>query len=123
MKTFEEMIGLTGEQAMEARVKNVVRNTSATSRAKVEEYKQQFRNLQSQLFEHTDLGQKETTQLTVEMKDPKTWVDELYKLALQMKVIAEKVKICVDVHNRLFPQNLVEGLDEEDLEMLKEISD
>lgn len=45
MRTFEAMIGLTGSKALEARVKNVIRNTSATSRQEVESYKQEFRNL------------------------------------------------------------------------------
>lgn len=122
MRTFEAMIGLTGSKALEARVKNVIRNTSATSRQEVESYKQEFRNLQSKLFEHTDLGQRDSNSLTVDMKDPSSWAKELYNIVIKMSVVANKIQICVNVHNKMFPTNMVEGLDSEDLEMIKDIS-
>lgn len=72
------------------------------------------------MFEHTDLGQKDSNSLTVDMKDPSSWVKELYNIVIKMSVVASK--ICVNVHNKMFPTNMVEGLDSEDLEMIKDIS-
>ena len=123
MKSFEQLIGQTGEKALETRVKNVIRNTSAASRTSVENLKQQFRDLQSKLYDHMDLGVKDTTSLVVEMKNPSEWVDTLNKSILDMYVLAKKIKIAVNVHNQLFPTNQVEGLDEDDLEFIPEISD
>lgn len=123
MKSFEQLIGQTGEKALETRVKNVIRNTSAASRTSVENLKQQFRDLQSKLYDHMDLGVKDTTSLVVEMKNPSEWVNTLNKLILDMYVLAKKIKIAVNVHNQLFPANQVEGLDKDDLEFIPEISD
>lgn len=122
MKTFKEMIGLTGEEALEARVKNVVRNTSSSSRNKVEQFKQEFRDLQSKLFDHMDLAQKDANSLKVEMKEPTKWVNDLYDLAIKMAILAKKISICVNMHNNIFPDNKVEDLDPEDLELIKELN-
>lgn len=123
MKTFEQMIGQTGEKVLETRVKNVIRNTSAASRTAVENLKQQFRDLQSKLYDHMDLGVKDTTSLVVEMKNPSEWVEVLNKLILDMHILAKKIEIAVKVHNQLFPTNQVEGLDKDDLEFISEVSD
>lgn len=122
MKTFEQMIGQTGEKALETRVKNVIRNTSAASRTAVENLKQQFRDLQSKLYDHMDLGVKDTTSLVVEMKNPSEWVEILNKSILDMHILARKIEIAVNVHNQLFPTNQVEGLDEDDLEFISKVS-
>ena len=119
MKTFEQMIG---EKALETRVKNVIRNTSAASRTAVENLKQQFRDLQSKLYDHMDLGVKDTTSLVVEMKNPSEWVEILNKSILDMHILARKIEIAVNVHNQLFPTNQVEGLDEDDLEFISKVS-
>ena len=122
MKTFEQIVGVTGEQALEARAKNVVKNVSAASRAKVETLKQEFRDLQSSMFDHMDIAVRETTSLKIEMKDsPSDWCDKLYNMALKMRTTSEKIKIAVNVHNKLFPNNPVEGLDAEDLELIEDV--
>lgn len=123
MKSFEQLIGQTGENALETRVKNVVRNTSAASRTSVENLKQQFRDLQSKLYDHMDLGVKDTTSLVVEMKNPSEWVDTLNNSILDMYILAKKIEIAVNIHNQLFPNNQVEGLDKDDLEFIPKISD
>ena len=123
MKSFEQLIGQTGEKALETRVKNVIRNTSAASRTSVENLKQRFRDLQSKLYDHMDLGVKDTTSLVIEMKNPSEWVNALNKLILDMYVLAKKIKIAVNIHNQLFPTNQVEGLDKDDLEFIPEIFD
>ena len=120
MKSFEQLIGQTGEKALETRVKNVIRNTSAASRTAVENLKQQFRDLQSKLYDHMDLGVKDTTSLVVEMKNPSEWVVTLNNSILDMYVLAKKIKIAVNIHNQLFPNNQVEGLDEDDLEFISD---
>lgn len=74
------------------------------------------------MFEHTDLGQRDSNSLTVDMKDPSSWVKELYNIVIKMSVVASKIQICVNVHNKMLPTNMVEGLDSEDLEMIKDIS-
>lgn len=121
MKTFEQLIGVTGKEALEARVKNVVRNTSAASRNNVENLKQQFRDSQSKLYDHLDLGVKDANSLVVEMKEPSKWVETLNSLILDMYILAKKIEIAVSLHNSLFPANSVEGLENEDLEIIPKI--
>ena len=122
MKTFEQIAGLTGDQALEVRVKNVVKNVSAASRAKVEALKQEFRDLQSEMFNHMDIGVQESTSLRIEMKEnPSEWVDKLYNMAIKMRTTSEKINIAVNVHNKLFPNNPTEGLDSEDLELIEDV--
>lgn len=123
MKSFEKIIGANADSLRETRVKNVVRNTEAASRQKVEAQKQSFRDKQSKLEDMLDLGATNTQDIATHLKgfDAVRFVDDLYPLAVDMAVEARQIAIMVNVHNTLFPTKKVDGLDEEDLTILSGI--
>lgn len=121
MKSFEKIIGANAESLRETRVKNVVRNTEAASRQKVEVQKQAFRDKQSKLEDMLDLGATNTQDIATHLKgfDAVKFVDEIYPLALTMANEARAIAIMVNVHNMLFPEKKVDGLDKDDLAILE----
>ena len=123
MKSFEKIIGANAADLRETRVKNTVRNAEAASRAMVEAQKQAFRDKQTKLADMLDLGATNTQDIATHLKgfDATKFVNELYPLAVQMAVDARTVTIMVNVHNSLFPEDKVTGLDKDDLVILSGI--
>lgn len=123
MKSFEKIIGANPDALRETRVKNVVRNTEAASRAKVEAQKQAFRDKQSKLEDMLDLGATNTQDIATHLKgfNAADFVDKIYPLAIDMATEARAIAIMVNVHNMLFPEKKIDNLDEDDLAILEGI--
>lgn len=121
MNSFSKMIGASAEALRETRVKNTVRNAEAASRQKVEAAKQEFRNMQTKLEDLVDLGATNTQDIATHLKgfNAEDFVSKLYPLTTDMAVKAREVAIMVNVHNKLFPDNKVDNLDEDDLSILE----
>lgn len=124
MNSFKNIIGASADALRETRVKNVVRNTEAASRNRVETAKQTFRDMQSKLEDILDIGATNTQDIATHLKgfDANKFIDAVYPLAVEMAVKAREVGIMVTLHNRLFPENTVDGLDEDDKAILNGIS-
>ena len=124
MKAFKNIIGATPEQLRENRVKNVVKNASSASRNIIETKLQDFRDLQSRIDSHLDLGIENNQDLASNLKDfnAKEWTSELYDMIPELAVLAREIMIDISVHNSLFPDNKVEGLDEDDLAFLTQLN-
>lgn len=122
MKAFSQILGATAEQLREIRVANVVRNTASESSNYIGNMKQDFRNLQSKIEDHMDLGITSTTDIASNLKNfnQKEWVEEMYPMCMQLATMAMKIRIAVNVHNQLFPTKPETGLDEADLAFIKD---
>lgn len=124
MKAFKTLIGASAEQLREIRVSNVVRNTASESANYIGDLKQQFRNLQSQIEDHMDLGATCTTDIASNLKNfnQKQWVETMYPMTFDLACLGRKVMIAVNVHNQLFPENKVDNLDADDLTFISEVT-
>lgn len=122
MKAFSQILGATSEQLREIRVANVVRNTASESSNYIGNMKQDFRNLQSQIEDHMDLGATCTTDIASNLKNfnQKEWVEKMYPMCIQLATMAMKIRIAVNVHNQLFPTKPETGLDTTDLNFIKD---
>lgn len=122
MKAFSQILGATAEQLREIRVANVVRNTASESSNYIGNMKQEFRNLQSQIEDHMDLGATCTTDIASNLKNfnQKEWVEKMYPMCMQLATMAMKIRIAVNVHNQLFPTKPETGLDSTDLSFIKD---
>lgn len=122
MKAFSQILGATAEQLREIRVANVVRNTASESSNYIGNMKQEFRNLQSQIEDHMDLGATCTTDIASNLKNfnQKEWVEKMYPMCMQLATMAMKIRIAVNVHNQLFPTKPETGLDSTDLNFIKD---
>lgn len=120
LKNFKEIIGASAEALRETRVKNKVRDTAYASKSKIESAKQDFRNLQSKIEDHMDLGITSTTDIASNLKnfEPGPWCDDMYKMVGDLALMAADLRILVNVHNQLFPDEKVEGLSADDLEFV-----
>lgn len=69
MENFESILGASAKDLRNTRVKNAVRNTESYSYQKVEDAKQEFRNLQSKLDDLLDIGATNTMEIATHLKN------------------------------------------------------
>lgn len=123
MKTFMQIVGATPAQLRETRVKNACKNTAAASAKMIEDKKQAFRNIQNEMENHLDLGINNRNDLAGQLKNhnPEEWVAKLHPMGTELAIAAKELVIAVNLHNLLFPENKVVGLEDDDKEFLKEV--
>ena len=124
LRNFKDIIGASAEALRETRVKNKVRDTAYASKSKIETAKQSFRALQSKIEDHMDLGITSTTDVASNLKnfEPTPWCDKLYEMTSNMALMAADLRIMVNVHNKLFPDERVEGLSNDDLDFVTNVT-
>lgn len=124
LRNFKDIIGASAEALRETRVKNKVRDTAYASKSKIESSKQAFRDLQSKIEDHMDLGITSTTDIASNLKnfEPTPWCDQLYAMIGELALMAADLRIMVNVHNKLFPDEKVEGLSADDLEFVNDVT-
>lgn len=124
LRNFKDIIGASAEALRETRVKNKVRDTAYASKSKIETAKQAFRDLQSKIEDHMDLGITSTTDIASNLKsfEPTPWCDKLYEMTNDLALMAADLRIMVNVHNKLFPDERVEGLTNDDLDFVNDVT-
>ncbi len=124
LRNFKDIIGASAEALRETRVKNKVRDTAYASKSKIETAKQNFRDLQSKIEDHMDLGITSTTDIASNLKnfEPTPWCDKLYEMTNDLALMAADLRIMVNVHNKLFPDERVEGLSNDDLDFVNDVT-
>lgn len=124
LRNFKDIIGASAEALRETRVKNKVRDTAYASKSKIETAKQNFRDLQSKIEDHMDLGITSTTDIASNLKnfEPTPWCDKLYEMTSDLALMAADLRIMVNVHNKLFPDERVEGLSNDDLDFVNDVT-
>lgn len=124
LRNFKDIIGASAEALRETRVKNKVRDTAYASKSKIESAKQAFRDLQSKIEDHMDLGITSTTDIASNLKnfEPTPWCDKMYEMVSELALMAAELRIMVNVHNKLFPDELVEGLSGDDLDFVNDVT-
>lgn len=124
LRNFKDIIGASAEALRETRVKNKVRDTAYASKSKIESAKQNFRDLQSKIEDHMDLGITNTTDVASNLKnfEPTPWCDKLYEMTSDLALMAADLRIMVNVHNKLFPDEKVEGLSNDDLDFVNDVT-
>lgn len=124
LRNFKDIIGASAEALRETRVKNKVRDTAYASKSKIETAKQSFRDLQSKIEDHMDLGITSTTDIASNLKnfEPTPWCDKLYEMTSNLALMAADLRIMVNVHNKLFPDERVEGLSNDDLDFVTDVT-
>lgn len=124
LRNFKDIIGASAKALRETRVKNKVRDTAYASKSKIETAKQNFRDLQSKIEDHMDLGITSTTDIASNLKnfEPTPWCDKLYEMTIDLALMAADLRIMVNVHNKLFPDERVEGLSNDDLDFVNDVT-
>ena len=124
LRNFKDIIGASTEALRETRVKNKVRDTAYASKSKIETAKQNFRDLQSKIEDHMFLGIALTTDIASNLKnfEPTPWCDKLYEMTSDLALMAADLRIMVNVHNKLFPDERVEGLSNDDLDFVNDVT-
>lgn len=124
MDSFEKIIGASPKNVRQMRVNNTVRNTAAASKNKIEKVKQEFRDIQSKIESLLDISILTTDDLGTNLKDfePVPWCDKLYDLGEKLAIKAMKLKIMINIHNKLFDKDKVEPLSDIDLEFINDVT-
>jgi len=120
MQSFKSMIGGDAESIKNLRVSNFTETALAQSQMTIQQLQNEFREKQNDIEGMLDLGIENTQDVATNLKkiDTKVLFDKVYNAADQLAVVARKLKIRVEIHNRLFPENRVNGLTKEQLDFL-----
>lgn len=124
MKSFKETIGGTAEKISEARVQRTVQNTAEYSSKYIDDLKHSFRDMQSKIEDHMDIAPTNTTDIASNLRNfnEKKWIDELYPMIFKIAQLSINIRIAVNAHNKLFPEDTKTGLTKLDADFIEDLS-
>jgi hypothetical protein len=124
IKTFKEYIALNNDDIKDLRVERANLDAAAASSAYIENLKQNFRKVQSEFEENMDLSDDNSNDLAKRLKNfnANTWVNNLYKKALEIVNKGIAIKCVVGLHNSLFPDEYKSGLTEYEEELIEKLT-
>lgn len=126
MKSFKEQLGGTPKQIRELRVQNFLKMVSEQSKSLIEigeNGKCAYRKLQNKLESLLDIMPDSSIDLSSKLSNTNVseLVNNINSTTADMIKVAQIVQRRVAVHNRLFPDDTVEGLSKEELDFINDI--
>ena len=124
MKSFKETIGGSAAQISEARVQRTVQNTAEYSSKYIDDLKHNFRDLQSKIEDHMDIAPTSTIDIASNLRNfnEKQWIDDFYPMIFQLAQLSINIRIAVNAHNKLFPDDTKTGLSKVDADFIEDVS-
>ncbi len=123
MKSFKEQLGVSNEEVKNIRVSNFTKMLSTESKTWAENRKISFMKKQMQLEQLLDLSPTNSFDLSSKLSEIKTeeLIKNVYTIAGEIIEEAKKAEARIAIHNRLFPDDKIEPLTEEELDFIKDI--
>lgn len=128
MKSFKEQLVGTPKQIRELRVQNFLKMVSEQSKSLIEvgeNGKCEYRKLQNELESLLDIMPDSSIDLSSKLSNINVseLVDNINSTTNDMLRVARIIQRRVAVHNRLFPDDTVSGLSEEELDFINDFKD
>ena len=126
MKSLKDQLSGNSEQFREPRVQNFIKMLCEQSRGLIEigdNGKNEYRKLQMKIESLVSVTQNSSVDLASQLTktDVNKLIIDINDTAAKMYDIARIVSRRVAVHNRLFPDNPVEGLSKDELDFINDI--
>ena len=128
MKSFKEQLVGTPKEIRELRVQNFLKMVSEQSKSLIEvgeNGKCEYRKLQNELESLLDIMPSSSIDLSSKLSNINVseLVDNINSTTNDMLRVARIIQRRVAVHNRLFPDDTVSGLSEEELDFINDFKD
>lgn len=120
MKSIKEIVGASNKDLKDLRVSNALKNMASVSAQKIQNQIVDFRNKRMQFDSLLDLGDDSTMDIASKIRNinPVEFTNTINTIAEDLVISARSIGIAVSIHNQLFVENKVSGLDVEDLDGL-----
>lgn len=118
MKSIKEIVGASNKDLKDNRINSALKNMASVSEQKIQAQIVEFRNDKMKFETILDMGDDTTLDIASNIRkiDPIEFTNKVYGEAEDLVIKARTIDIAVSIHNQLFPDNKVKGLDEDDID-------
>lgn len=122
MKSIEQTIGASSKELKEYRIKSTLKAFASVSEQEIQAAIVDFRSARIEFDKLMDMGDDTTMDIAVKIREqnPKEFVSRVNEAASDLVMQARAIDIMVAIHNQLYPDNSVKGLDSNDIEGLED---
>lgn len=118
MKSIKEIVGASSKDLKDSRVSSALKNMASVSEQKIQSKIVDFRDKRMKFDSLLDLGDDTTMDIASKIRkiNPSEFTEDINKAAKELVILARSISISVAIHNQLFNDNQVKGLDTEDID-------
>lgn len=118
MKSIKEIVGASSKDLKDSRVSSALKNMASVSEQKIQSKIVDFRDKRMKFDSLLDLGDDTTMNIASKIRkiNPSEFTEDINKAAEELVILARSISISVAIHNQLFNDNQVKGLDTEDID-------
>lgn len=118
MKSIKEIVGASSKDLKDSRVSSALKNMASVSEQKIQSKIVDFRDKRMKFDSLLDLGDDTTMDIASKIRkiNPSEFTEDINKAAEELVILARSISISVAIHNQLFNDNQVKGLDTEDID-------
>lgn len=122
MKSIEQMVGSSTKELKDSRIKSTLKAFASVSEQEIQAAVVDFRSARIEFDKLMDMGDDTTMDIAVKIREqnPKEFVSKVNEVASDLVMQARAIDIMVAIHNQLYPDNTVAGLDSNDIEGLED---
>lgn len=118
MKSIKEIVGASSKDLKDSRVSSALKNMASVSEQKIQSKIVDFRDKRMKFDSLLDLGDDTTMDIASKIRkiNPSEFTEDINRAAEELVILARSISISVAIHNQLFNDNQVKGLDAEDID-------
>lgn len=122
MKSIEQTIGASSKELKEHRIKSTLKAFASISEQEIQAAIVDYRSARIEFDKLMDMGDDTTMDIAVKIREqnPKEFVTKVNETASDLVMQARAIDIMIAIHNQLYPDNTVTGLDSNDIEGLED---
>lgn len=116
MKSIKEVVGASTKDLKDSRVSSALKNMASVSEQNIQSKVVNFRNKRMKFDSLLDLGDDTTMASKIRSIDPVKFTTDVNAAAEELVILARPISIDVAIHNQLFSDKPVSGLDADDID-------
>ena len=118
MKSIKEIVGASTKDLKDARVSSALKNMASVSEQNIQSKVVDFRNKRMKFDSLLDLGDDTTMDIASKIRsiDPVKFTTDVNAAAEELVILARSISINVAIHNQLFSDKQITGLDADDID-------
>lgn len=118
MKSIKEVVGASTKDLKDSRVSSALKNMASVSEQNIQSKVVDFRNKRMKFDSLLDLGDDTTMDIVSKIRsiDPVKFTTDVNAAAEELVILARSISIDVAIHNQLFSDKPISGLDADDID-------
>lgn len=118
MKSIKEVVGASTKDLKDSRVSSALKNMASVSEQKIQSKIVDFRDKRMKFDSLLDLGDDTTMDIASKIRkiNPSEFTENINKAAEELVILARSIGIDVAIHNQLFSDKQITGLDADDID-------